>query len=53
VGRPECLGAEPAKRGRVSAPAYRGGPAGLAERVAREVPMWRDLIQRAGIPMEG
>ncbi|MBX6372795.1 MAG: tripartite tricarboxylate transporter substrate binding protein [Acetobacteraceae bacterium] len=29
------------------------GPEGLAERVAREVPMWRDLIQRAGIPMQG
>jgi tripartite-type tricarboxylate transporter receptor subunit TctC len=28
------------------------GPRGLAERVAREVPMWRDLIRRAGIPQE-
>jgi tripartite-type tricarboxylate transporter receptor subunit TctC len=28
------------------------GPDGLARRIAREVPMWRDLIQRAGIQQE-
>ena len=28
------------------------GPAGLAARVAQEVPMWRDLIRRAGIQPE-
>ena len=28
------------------------GPRGLAERVAREVPLWRELIQRAGIAQE-
>ena len=28
------------------------GPAGLADRITREVPLWRDLIHRAGIPQE-
>jgi tripartite-type tricarboxylate transporter receptor subunit TctC len=28
------------------------GPEGLAERIKREVPLWRDLIQRAGIQQE-
>ncbi len=28
------------------------GPAALAERVAREVPVWRELIRQAGIPQE-
>jgi tripartite-type tricarboxylate transporter receptor subunit TctC len=28
------------------------GPQGLAERIAREVPLWRDVIEKAGIPRE-
>ncbi|MBL6453746.1 tripartite tricarboxylate transporter substrate binding protein [Belnapia sp. T6] len=28
------------------------GPEALATRIAREVPMWRDLIRQAGIPQE-
>ncbi|GGG41909.1 hypothetical protein GCM10010964_31770 [Caldovatus sediminis] len=47
---------EPATRTRLLNAGFEiraAGPAALAERIAREVPMWRDLIQRAGIPMEG
>jgi len=28
------------------------GPAGLAERVAREVPMWRDIIVQSRIELQ-
>ena len=28
------------------------GPDGLAQRIAREVPLWRDVIEKAGIPRE-
>jgi hypothetical protein len=28
------------------------GPAGLAERVAREVPMWRDVIRQSRIELQ-
>jgi hypothetical protein len=28
------------------------GPEGLAQRIAREVPLWRDVIEKAGIPRE-
>jgi len=27
-------------------------PEGLARRIAREVPLWRDVIEQAGIPRE-
>ncbi|MBW8268930.1 Bug family tripartite tricarboxylate transporter substrate binding protein [Caldovatus aquaticus] len=47
---------EPATRARLQAAGFgirAAGPAGLAARVAREVPMWRELIRQAGIPTEG
>jgi tripartite-type tricarboxylate transporter receptor subunit TctC len=28
------------------------GPEALAQRIAREVPLWRDVIEKAGIPRE-
>jgi hypothetical protein len=28
------------------------GPEGLAQHIAREVPLWRDVIEKAGIPRE-
>ncbi|MDN3564670.1 Bug family tripartite tricarboxylate transporter substrate binding protein [Paeniroseomonas aquatica] len=48
--------AEPTTAGRLRAAGFGlrgGGPEGLADRIAREVPYWRDLIRRAGIPQEG
>ena len=47
--------AEPTTRSRLLAAGFglrAGGPQGLADRVAREVPLWGDLIRRAGIQQE-
>lgn len=47
--------AEPTTRARLRAAGFGGeprGPAALAERIAREVPLWRDIIRQAGIPSE-
>jgi tripartite-type tricarboxylate transporter receptor subunit TctC len=47
--------AEPATRARLRAAGFgieAQGPAALAGRIAREVPLWRDIIRQAGIPPE-
>lgn len=47
--------AEPATRAKLRAAGFGvepRGPAALAERIAREVPLWRDIIRQAGIPSE-
>ncbi|MDB5372739.1 MAG: tripartite tricarboxylate transporter substrate binding protein [Belnapia sp.] len=47
--------AEPVTRARLQAAGFgilAQGPEALADRIAREVPMWRALIVRAGIPQE-
>jgi len=44
--------AEPAVRAQLEGEGYQvlaGGPQAMAARIAREVPMWRDLIDRSGI----
>ncbi len=47
--------AEPATRARLRAAGFgieARGPAALAARIAREVPLWRDIIREARIPAE-
>ncbi|WP_043364608.1 tripartite tricarboxylate transporter substrate binding protein [Belnapia sp. F-4-1] len=47
--------AEPATRAKLRAAGFgveARGPAALAERITREVPLWRDIIRQAGIPLE-
>ena len=53
----DCLAvlAEPATRAKLRAAGFgieARGPADLADRIAREVPLWRDIIRQAGIPPE-
>ena len=50
-----ALLADPAVKARLNAAGFAlnaAGPEALAARIAREVPIWREVIRRAGIPVE-